>query len=294
MKKAKLRAIARVRSVLFLPFLCLISVANASDQRPILSLVIDDLGYSLQRGQAAIELEGDHTYAIIPNTTYGKKLANFANEMDKEVILHLPLQSSRLLVAREPNALNESMNEDQLEETLQTMLTAIPNIKGINNHMGSRLTEIDYFMRPIMDSIRSYNPELYFLDSLTTPNSVARQVAQNSGLNSISRDVFLDNDYNNVESIRLQFQIWLRRAESHGSAIAIGHPHQATVDFLNENLPEISKKFTFMSVSRLIDLINHPEDRYSWWEELTLLNRDQSTSRFSATASSETVEITQP
>ena len=294
MKKANLRAIALVRSVLFLPFLCLVSVANAEDQRPVLSLVIDDLGYSLQKGQAAIELEGDHTYAIIPNTTYGKKLANFANEMDKEVILHLPLQSSRVRVAREPNALNESMNEDQLEETLQTMLTAIPNIKGINNHMGSRLTEIDYFMRPIMDSIRSYNPELYFLDSLTTPNSVARQVAQSSGLNSISRDVFLDNDYNNVESIRLQFQIWLRRAESYGSAIAIGHPHQATVDFLNDNLPDASKKFNFMSVSRLIDLINHPEDRYSWWGDMTQLNKDRNTSRFPATASSDIVEITQP
>jgi polysaccharide deacetylase 2 family uncharacterized protein YibQ len=294
LKKANLRAIALVRSVLFLPFLCLVSVANAEDQRPVLSLVIDDLGYSLQKGQAAIELEGDHTYAIIPNTTYGKKLANFANEMDKEVILHLPLQSSRVRVAREPNALNESMNEDQLEETLQAMLTAIPNIKGINNHMGSRLTEIDYFMRPIMDSIRSYNPELYFLDSLTTPNSVARLVAQNSGLNSISRDVFLDNDYNNVESIRLQFQIWLRRAESYGSAIAIGHPHQATVDFLNDNLPDASKKFNFMSVSRLIDLINHPEDRYSWWGDMTQLNKDRNTSRFPATASSDIVEITQP
>jgi len=267
LKKAKLRAIARARSVLFLPFLCLIAVTNADDQRPVLSLVIDDLGYSLKKGKAAIELEGDHTYAIIPNTTYGKKLAHFASEKNKEVILHLPLQSSRVFVAREPNALNESMNEDQLEETLQSMLKAIPNIKGINNHMGSRLTEIDYFMRPIMDSIRSYNPELYFLDSLTTPNSVARQVAHRSGLNSISRDVFLDNDYNNVESIRLQFQIWLRRAENYGSAVAIGHPHQATVSFLNENLPEISKKFNFMSVSRLIDLINHPEDRYSWWED---------------------------
>ena len=294
MNKAKLRAITRARSGLFLSILCLSSVTSAYDQRPVLSLVIDDLGYSLQKGQAAIELEGDHTYAIIPNTTYGKKLAHFANEMGKEVILHLPLQSSRVLVAREPNALNESMNEDQLEETLQSMLTAIPNIKGINNHMGSRLTEIDYFMRPIMDSIRSYNPELYFLDSLTTPNSVARQVAHSSGLNSISRDVFLDNDYNNVESIRLQFQIWLRRAENYGSAVAIGHPHQATVDFLNDNLPEISQKFNFMSVSGLIDLINHPEDRYSWWEDMTLLNSDQITSRFPVTASSEIVEITQP
>jgi polysaccharide deacetylase 2 family uncharacterized protein YibQ len=266
LRAAKLQAISG--GIFFLPFLCLVSFANADDQRPVLSLVIDDLGYSMVRGQAAIELEGDHTYAIIPNATYSKKLAYFANERDKEVILHLPLQSSSALAAREPNALNESMNEDQLEITLQDMLTAIPNIKGINNHMGSRLTEIDYFMRPIMDSIRSYNPDLYFLDSLTTPHSVARLVAQNSGLKSITRDVFLDNDYNNVESIRLQFQIWLKRAQDYGSAIAIGHPHKSTIDFLNESLPNASVDFNFMSVSKLIELINHPEDRYAWWQEM--------------------------
>jgi polysaccharide deacetylase 2 family uncharacterized protein YibQ len=265
----------RARQFLITPLLCLVlaAVANA-DQKPILSLVIDDLGYSLSKGRAAIELEGDHTYAIIPDATYSKRLANLANEMDKETILHLPLQSSSALAAREPNALNESMNEDQLVVNLHTMLAAMPNIKGINNHMGSHLTEIDYFMRPIMDSIRSYNSNLYFLDSLTTPRSVAQHVALNSGLDSISRDVFLDNDYSNVESIRLQFHIWLRKAQERGSAIAIGHPHSPTIEFLAKNLPEIEESFEFMSVSKLIELINQPREVFSWQENLSQLQKD--------------------
>ena len=78
LKKAKLRAITR--SFLLAQFLCLAPLANA-DQRPVLSLVIDDLGYSLSKGRAAIELEGDHTYAIIPDATYSKRLANLANLM---------------------------------------------------------------------------------------------------------------------------------------------------------------------------------------------------------------------
>ena len=198
MKAANPRAWARRFIIIPFLYLVLVAVANA-DQKPVLSLVIDDLGYSLSKGQAAIELEGDHTYAIIPDATYSKKLAKLANEMDKETILHLPLQSSSALAVREPNALDETMNEDQLAVNLRAMLAAMPNIKGINNHMGSHLTEINYFMRPIMDSIRSYNSNLYFLDSLTTPRSVAQYVALNSGLDSISRDVFLDNDYRNVD-----------------------------------------------------------------------------------------------
>jgi len=66
-------------------------------------------------------------------------------------------------VASESNALHETMDEDQLTTNLVEMLAEIPVIKGVNNHMGSRLTQIDYFMRPIMDGIKAYNPDLYFL-----------------------------------------------------------------------------------------------------------------------------------
>ena len=260
------------RGLLIIPLLCLSPFA-AADQRPLLSLVIDDLGYSYQLGQAAINLPGDHTYAIIPGATYSQKLAKFAQQKDKEIILHLPLQASSSLAPPEPNALDETMDEDQLSVNLQSMLSALPNIKGINNHMGSRLTEIDYFMRPIMDSIKSYNPGLYFLDSRTTARSVAHAEALNSGLDSISRDVFLDNDHPNIESIRLQFQIWLEKARDRGSAIAIGHPHQSTINFLRQNLPQITKEFRFISVSKLIDVVYNSEDAYSWQGNISQLER---------------------
>ena len=125
-------------------------------------------------------------------------------------------------------------------------------IKGVNNHMGSHLTQFDYFMRPIMDSIKAYNPNFYFLDSRTSPNSIAYTEAVNSGLSSISRDVFLDNEPDNPASIHLQFQIWLQKARTQGRAVAIGHPHSTTIAYLQENLPETMAKFQFVSVSKLI------------------------------------------
>jgi len=100
-------------------------------------------------------------------------------------------------------------------------------------------------MRPIMDSIRSYNSNLYFLDSLTTPRSVAQHVALNSGLDS-----------------------------ERGSAIAIGHPHSPTIEFLAENLPALEESFNFMSVSKLIELINQPREVISWQENLSQLKKD--------------------
>ncbi len=231
--------------------LCSTSISVA-DQTPVLSLVIDDLGYSLQHGQAAIELKGDHTYAIIPGTHYSKKLARHADSFHKEVILHLPLQATNPGSASESNALHEAMDEDQIANNLSDMLSEIPSIKGVNNHMGSFLTEIDYFMRPIMEGIRAYNPDLYFLDSRTSPRSIAYSEAIESGLASITRDIFLDNDHTNTESIHFQYQLWLQKARAQGHAIAIGHPHPTTIRYLQQHLAETQKQFRFYSVSKLI------------------------------------------
>jgi polysaccharide deacetylase 2 family uncharacterized protein YibQ len=103
-----------------------------------------------------------------------------------------------------------------------------------------------------MDSIRGYNPGLYFLDSRTSPRSVAYIQAVDAGLRSITRDVFLDNEAN-AESIRLQYKIWLTRARERGSAIAIGHPYLSTIEVLNRQLPGASDEFRFMRVSKLIE-----------------------------------------
>ncbi len=232
--------------------LALFAASVAADQRPVLSLVIDDLGYSLDSGMAAIELAGDHTYAILPESTYSRRLAERAHELDKEVILHLPMQSISSRAAQEPNALNEGMDEDQLTGRVHDLLDTVPYIRGVNNHMGSHLTEFDFFMRPVMDSIRSYDSRLYFLDSRTSPQSVAHAMALNAGLPSIRRDVFLDNE-TNVESINLQFRIWLNRARKYGSAIAIGHPHPQTLAVLREQLGASTAGYRFLRISRMIE-----------------------------------------
>ena len=255
----------------FWPMLCLVlATVAAADQRPVLSLVIDDLGYSLKNGTAAINLDGDHTYAILPGAVYSLKLAQLAHGRNKEVILHLPMQSISSSAAPEPDALNEAMDEDQLTTNVHSLLAQIPFIRGVNNHMGSHLTEYDFFMRPVMDSIRGYNPGLYFLDSRTSPRSVAYAQARVAGLNSISRDVFLDNEPN-PESIRLQLNIWLTKARKHGSAIAIGHPHPNTIDVLRAYLPATDGEFNFMPISKLIKERKLRGFSGDWRDQLSVL-----------------------
>jgi len=247
--------------------------SSAQDQRPVLSLVIDDLGYSFEHGKAAIELDGDHTYAVLPGASYSERLARHAHLLNKEVILHLPMQSISSSAAHEPGALNEAMDENELTNNVHTLLAKIPFIRGVNNHMGSHLTEFDFFMRPVMDSIRSYNPSFYFLDSRTSPRSVAFSEAREAGLSSISRDIFLDNDANST-AIQLQYNIWLERARQQGSAIAIGHPYAPTIEVLQKNLAAAGKEFKFMRISRLIQERQLRGFSPDWREQLSRLAAD--------------------
>ncbi len=242
-----------------------------ADQRPILSLVIDDLGYSLDSGRAAINLDGDHTYAILPGAVYSRQLAELAHARQKEVILHLPMQSISSRAAHEPGALNEAMDENELTAQVHSLLAKIPFIRGVNNHMGSHLTEFDFFMRPVMDSIRIYNPNLYFLDSRTSPRSVAHAQALDAGLRATTRDVFLDNETNS-ESIQLQFKIWLAKAQEQGSAIAIGHPYAQTLDVLSTRLPEAGIDYKFLSISKLIEARKNRVKKADWREGMSALH----------------------
>ena len=260
----------RIWLILLLAFA---GTSAADDQRPILSLVIDDLGYSFEHGKAAIELEGDHTYAVLPGAGYSEKLARHAHQLNKEVILHLPMQSIRSTAAHEPIALNEAMDENELSQNVHNLLAQIPFVRGVNNHMGSHLTEFDFFMRPVMESIRSYNPSFYFLDSRTSPRSVAYSQAREAGLSSISRDVFLDNDPSSA-AIKLQFDIWLERARKQGSAIAIGHPYAHTLEVLQQNLSAAGAEFKFMRVSELIRERQLRGFSPNWRKQLTRLGAD--------------------
>lgn len=262
------------RLISLLPIFFIFNPVQA--EKPVLSLVIDDLGYSFEQAKNVFELPGNHTFAVIPATTYSVKIARYAHENGHEIILHMPMQSSTDLIL-ESSALNDSMTEDEITDGVRNMLKEIPYIKGINNHMGSRLTEIDYIMRPVMETIRQQNKSLYFLDSRTTPLSMAYQQALRAGLLTTKRDVFIDYDHNNEASMHFQFNRWLKKAQENGSAVAIAHPYQSTIDLLSEKLAEIQSDYQFQTVSELVK--NPLREASQWSRYLSHLQKDSKNSK---------------
>jgi hypothetical protein len=138
-----------------------------------------------------------------------------------------------------PGGLTPEMDEQSMVTTLRRALQSIPHVQGVNNHMGSLLTQQLQPMDWVMKELFRY--PVYFIDSRTIASSVAGDVAAAYRIPTMTRDVFLDHEQTE-EFVDRQFKLLIKRAKENGSAIGIGHPHKVTVDYLEKHLPKLDEQ----------------------------------------------------
>ena len=204
------------------------------------AIIIDDMGDSLEVLQEICSLDQPITISILPHSAYAEETARVAHENGLEVMLHLPGES---LNHEEGNSstvglIKSDMSEEEVRSLVEESLSRVPYIKGVNNHMGSKITQEEPIMRPILDLLKSR--KLYFLDSRTTAESVAFDLAREMGLRTAYRNVFLDSsvgvDYSKKKIIDL-----FKFSQKTGKAIGIGHPFPETLQALRENIHLLKK-----------------------------------------------------
>ena len=202
-------------------------VPRAPERRVLVAIVIDDLGQDLKAAREVLALS-DVTFAIMPRLPHSTAIADLARRNNRQVLLHLPMERKNLNgKPLAPGTLRADMTPMEFLETLEGDIESVPGASGVNNHEGSALTGNKEAMNFLMAELKSR--DLFFLDSLTDPNSVAFSTAREFGLKSVRRDVFLDNDNGNPAAIRAQLAELEKIARKRGSAIGIGHPHPTTL-----------------------------------------------------------------
>ena len=229
------------------------TLGNASPvvQGPVyISIIIDDIGYN-SRDSRFVELNAPLTLAVLPHTPHAVELANMAHARQMEIMLHMPMTSVRG-VWPGPGTLRPEMGEAEFIAQVRDNIKSIPNIAGVNNHMGSELTPSQPHMQWLMRELRAEGVG-YFIDSMTSRLSRARSTAAETGIPTLRRDVFLDN-IRTEEAIRAQFQRMLRIAHQRGYAIAIGHPYDETWKVLQEELARLDGAVQLVPVSSLFKL----------------------------------------
>lgn len=227
--------------------------STAAGTAPRIAIIIDDLGYQLAAGRRVVALPGPVACAILPGTPRARLLAAAAHESGKEVLLHLPMQAAERdggNGAAEPASITMETTRESFSATFKSAFKSVPYVVGVNNHRGSLLTRQRGHMQWLMDEI-SEHETIFFVDSYTTAGSVALQVATETGVQAVRRDVFLDPD-RDPETVAREFARLKSVAERQGFAVAIGHPYAATLELLERELPQLAAEgFELVPVSAI-------------------------------------------
>jgi hypothetical protein len=200
-----------------------------------LAIILDDLGSDRAAADAIFALPYPLTISVLPNHAHAAEIAAEAHRRGYEIMLHLPMQS----VGNEtPEAqeLHPGMPPDDIPVLFEQMMQSVPNATGVNNHQGSQATADAALMEELMPVLQKWN--LFYVDSRTTAATVAYDTAQRLGVRSGFRNVPFLDDVPEVSAVRKQLELALRGAKEKGEAIAIGHPHPATLQALRELLPQ--------------------------------------------------------
>jgi len=199
-----------------------------------LAVILDDLGNDRAAAEAIFALPFPLTLSVLPDHAHSAEIAEEAHRRGYEVMLHLPMQS---LGNEKPEAqeLHPGMTTGDVTVLVDQMLQAVPYAVGVNNHQGSQATSDPGLMSELMPILR--DRQLFYIDSRTSATTVAFDTARENGVRCAFRNVPFLDDVAEVDAIRRQLELALRGAREKGEAIAIGHPHRATLQALSELLP---------------------------------------------------------
>jgi polysaccharide deacetylase 2 family uncharacterized protein YibQ len=218
------------------------------------AIIIDDIGYRKSDVQA-LYLPGNISYAILPHTPYGLSLALQAKAKSNDVILHIPMEAQNGKKLG-PGALTSKMDETSIRQQLSQAFAEVPFALGINNHMGSKLTELYNPMAWTMQFLKER--ELIFIDSMTSSASQAEKVAKSFGVPSLHRHIFLDNQLEH-SYISGQFNKLILATKKNQTVVAIAHPHPETIRSLRKLLPLLAENnIELVPISALVGNNNKP------------------------------------
>ncbi len=212
-----------------------------------LAILLDDLGSDNAAAEQIFALHYPITISVLPEHAHSVGIAEQARRRGYEVMLHLPMQS----VGKEQperQELRPGMSAAEVTALVEQFLGEVPGVKGVNNHQGSQATADTDLMSELMPVLRRHN--LFYVDSRTTAATVAYDAARKEGVPAAFRNVPFLDDVENVAAIEKQLALAIRGAREKGEAIAIGHPHPATLQALRAMLPKAkaqSVKLVFIS-----------------------------------------------
>lgn len=226
-------------------------VVEVISKAPLVAIVLDDFGYTKENFDLLKTIGVPVTMAVLPDLSYSKEVCRFAQDNGMEVILHFPMEPAVDIGSMEKDTIMVDSDEATIKRILDSDLVSVESARGISNHMGSKATSDSRVMAIVFSELKSR--DLFFLDSVTTPESVCEKVASEVGLPYARRDIFIDHDMD-AEHIKKQMEKVEKVAVREGSAVAIGHDRKLTIEILTEIIPQMKERgIKFVKLSEMIE-----------------------------------------
>lgn len=225
------------------------AAAKPKSHKPLVALIIDDMGYRQKSGDQLLALKLPLSYAFLPFAPFTESQLAQARKRRSDILLHLPLEATDPKWDPGPGTLTTRMDAYTMKIKLHENLRAVPYAIGINNHMGSRFTADADAMKKLLLAIRDL--DIFFLDSITSSQSKGFSLAKEMGIKTGRRNVFIDNDQD-PDKILAQLNGLVKYATAHGEAIGIGHPYPATVQALRRFQDKLPTDIELVGIRRLI------------------------------------------
>ena len=229
-------------------------MTNAAPPPPLaddamrVAIVLDDMGVNVEQTEKALLLPPQITFAFLPYGRGTATQAQKAKDLGHEIMVHLPMEPfprkgdehGSYQIDPGPNALFINLPASEIATRTEVNLKdLLPLVVGVNNHMGSRFTGYRDGMKTVLDITQKYG--LFFMDSVTTGKSQVKAAAEGMSLPILERNIFIDH-FSDKERLERALARIEKYANSHRNVIAIGHPHQSTLDALNAWIPTLAEK----------------------------------------------------
>ena len=204
-----------------------IATLSPKSHKPRLVIIIDDVHTKAQIS-AIKALKMKITPSIFPPYKLSPN-SNLLTRSLEHYMIHLPMESGNKQFNTQYKTLKVSFSNKKIENRIKELRLLFPKAKFINNHTGSVFTS-DYAAMHLAYKIMRENGFI-FLDSKTISSSKVKDIAEAFGDRYVARDIFIDNTHT-VPAIHAQLKKAAALAKKRGYAIAIGHPHQTTMQAL--------------------------------------------------------------
>lgn len=228
---------------------------------PKIAIIIDDAGYGGKLTDEFIKFPEKITISVLPALPRSRSIAKKIFDAGKEVMLHMPMEPERYekrLIPLMKYEIMTAMSEAEVYSTMEKMIATVPYIVGINNHQGSAATSDIRTMKFVLKKVKELG--LFFIDSLTSPESVTKEVAEFLKVPYAVRDVFLDNK-DEYDYIYSQMEKLISIALKYGKAVGIGHiSRKNTLKALYDILPVLrAKNIKLVFASEIVKKFKHKE-----------------------------------